>query len=117
MKIRTMIWHTTQSFISPIKTLNRSKKKAYAYSKKYFPERDATILDSQLTPAQLKRRKAYDRVLDRENGISPKERKKINEEEEHGMDPDWYDKSNSFERKLHNETKDIDGIENDSDLD
>lgn len=95
----------------------RSKKKAYAYSKKHFPERDATILDSQLTPAQLKRRKAYDRELDRENGISPKERKKINEEEEHGMDPDWYDKSDSFERKLHNETKDIDGIENDSDLD
>ena len=95
----------------------KSRKKAYTYSKKHFPERDMSIPDEKLTKTQLKRRRAYLRELDRENGISPKERKKINEELEHGMDPDWYDKSDSFERKLHNETKDIDGIENDSDLD
>lgn len=33
------------------------------------------------------------------------------------MDPDWYDKNDSFETKLYNKTKDIDDIENDSDLD
>ena len=95
----------------------RSRKKAYAYAKKHFPETNTSIPDEKLTKTQLKRRRAYQRELDRENGISPKERKRINEELEHGMDPDWYDKSNSFERKLHDETKDIDGIENDSDLD
>ena len=95
----------------------RSRKNAYAYAKKHFPETNTSIPDEKLTKTQLKRRRAYQRELDRENGISPKERKKINEELEHGMDPDWYDKSDRFERKLHNETKDIDGIENDSDLD
>lgn len=93
----------------------KSKKQAYAYAHKYFPETDDAIDDSQLTKAQLKRRRAYQNRLDKENGVTPAEKRQRKEDEEaleHGMDPDWYDKHDAFQRKLHDETKDIDGIEN-----
>ena len=93
----------------------KSKKAAYAYSQKHFPEKDIRIDDNQLTKAQLKRRRAYQNRLDKENGVTPAEKRQRKEDEKalkHGMDPDWYDKHDAFQRKLHDETKDIDGIEN-----